>query len=98
MLAHRWMQNFSAGFSHVAVIISSSQVSGGATLSICKGDAICYSLFLVVAVVLIIRFRSTMAGDFGNFVNMLICIYDFLGKEGAPQGFILLDYLLLFDF
>ena len=79
-------------------MISGSWITGGCTLSICEGDAICNSLLLVVGVVLIVRFQSVVAGKFDDFVNMFICGDYFPGEEGAPQGFVFLDCLLLFYF
>ena len=81
----------------MAVITLGSWVVGGTTVSICEGDAISDVLFLGVIVVLIIRFWSAMTGDLNDAANVVVCLYNFLCEEGAPQGFIFLDCLLLFD-
>jgi hypothetical protein len=81
----------------VAVIISGSWVAGGAVVSICEGDAICYVLFFAAHVVLIIRFWPAMAGNFYHVANMIVSLDHFSSKKSAPQGLVLLYRFLPFN-
>ena len=70
----------------------------GAVLIICKGDAICNTLFFGVGVILIVRFWPAVAGDFDNIVDVIVGLDHFSGEEGAPQFFMFLYCLLPFNF
>ena len=77
------------GLFHPTLITLGAWVIGGAALIICKGEAICYLLFFVVGVILIIRVWGAVTGDLYNVVDMIVCLDNFPGKEGAPQGLVL---------
>ena len=65
---------------------------------ICEGKAICDSLLLIMGIILVVWLWPAMTGKFDDVADVVIRLYDFSGKEGAPQGFVFLDSLLSFNF
>ena len=94
---HSRTWNLLVGSFHPTLIISGAWVIGGHALSICEGDAISNSLFFIVGIILVIGFGLAMAGKLNNLMDLLIRRYYFSGKEGTPQGLVLLNCFLSLD-
>ena len=80
------------------LITSGAWIFGGAALIICEGEAICDTLFFGAGVVLVVWFWPSVAGDFNDVADVIVCLDHFSGEEGAPQFFVPLDCFLPFDF
>ena len=80
------------------LIMSGAWITGGAALIICKGEAIGDVLFFGTGVVLVIGFWSVVTGKSYDIANVVVGLDHFLGKEGAPQFFVLSYCLLPFNF
>ena len=86
------------GLFHVIRITSGAWVFGGAALIICEGEAIGDALFFGAGVVLVVRFRPSVAGYLDDVADVIVGLDHFSGEEGAPQFFVLLYCLLPFNF
>ena len=75
-------------------ITSGAWVTGGATLIICKGEAIGDILLFGMGVILVVQFWPAVTGKLYDIADVIIGLDHFLGKEGTPQFFMLLYSLL----